>query len=639
MKKKSLNKRRGAISILIVAIVIVLIVSILNISGILNLNILSEGEVLDSSHDGAGRIAIGNIQDNEAQSFTVVQIGQLTKLQLKLSRNSGATSGNFMVEVSKGLTEMGPFQNGYLKGVWSIPITQISGNQYTPGWIEFIFPTEIGGYIDPSCSPGQTLYIHMGLSATQPSGGKVYLWSSGRDTDPYVGGSEYYSHDGTPFIPWTPNYNPDLGYPFVDHSFKIYGLTENHPPNTPTIPSGPTSVQKCTSCVYSYSTSSSDQDSGDTLQYRFDFQDGMGITAWSSQSTQSGAWTSVGTYYVKAQAKDNHGAESSWSQALAVTVSLPPADNRPPTAPTVTGPDSIQMGTGGSWTATATDPDGNNLMYYWTIDGNWYWTTPYVPSGTAKTLTYAFSTVGYHSIGVRARDSIGLWGEWTTKSIQVTTSEPPPPEEPTEFSVQISVVDSQTYSAISDATVQTDEGNLVTNWQGIVSTVVGAGTYTWAITKTGYQDGSVTFTVVSSPVFEPMYLTPIEGGGDGGGEPPAGTHIVTIQVYDESTNNPLSDVSVLLGNESKFTDASGKATFIRASGTYTISISKVGYDIYSATVSVMTSDKTVYAYLSPTQTGGGGGTTTPATPGFEIVAIIGALAIAMILFRWRKKEQ
>ncbi len=88
--------------------------------------------------------------------------------------------------------------------------------------------------------------------------------------------------------------------------------------NTPAVPSGPTALN--TGVSGSYSTSATDPDS-DQVQYRFDW-DADGSNDFSSWTTLgasghvgslSNSWGSAGTYSVKAQTRDEHGAESAWS--------------------------------------------------------------------------------------------------------------------------------------------------------------------------------------------------------------------------------------------------------------------------------------------------------------------------------------
>ena len=98
-------------------------------------------------------------------------------------------------------------------------------------------------------------------------------------------------------------------------------ITENTPPNTPNTPTGPSSGKPGTS--YLYSASSMDPD-GDQVYYQWDFGDE--ITAWDgpyasgASASMSHIWNSQGTFTVKVKVKDEHGAESTWSNPLSVTM-------------------------------------------------------------------------------------------------------------------------------------------------------------------------------------------------------------------------------------------------------------------------------------------------------------------------------
>ena len=128
-------------------------------------------------------------------------------------------------------------------------------------------------------------------------------WGWGGSYDGY-----YYLNDLTPS-----NYN------FNEYQGTIAGLKPaipNEAPTTPSAPSGPSSGE--VDNTYSFSTSSSDPD-GDSITYRFDWGDGN-TSSWGS-SSQSHSWSSEDTYQIKVQAKDDHGATSSWSSSSSISIS------------------------------------------------------------------------------------------------------------------------------------------------------------------------------------------------------------------------------------------------------------------------------------------------------------------------------
>ena len=96
----------------------------------------------------------------------------------------------------------------------------------------------------------------------------------------------------------------------------------NLPPNKPSKPSGSTSGRIGVS--YTYSTSTIDLD-GDRIYYMFDWDDGtdsgrLGPYDSGQTVTASHIWWMRGSYSIKVKAKDEYGAESIWSDPLAVSM-------------------------------------------------------------------------------------------------------------------------------------------------------------------------------------------------------------------------------------------------------------------------------------------------------------------------------
>jgi len=90
-----------------------------------------------------------------------------------------------------------------------------------------------------------------------------------------------------------------------------------HAPDTPSVPSGPTSC--AVSVDYTFVSTATDQD-GDSVSIRFDWGDGdtsdWGAYVTSGDSvTVSHLWSSPGTFNVKAQARDRDSVVTAWSSA------------------------------------------------------------------------------------------------------------------------------------------------------------------------------------------------------------------------------------------------------------------------------------------------------------------------------------
>jgi hypothetical protein len=105
----------------------------------------------------------------------------------------------------------------------------------------------------------------------------------------------------------------------------------------PTKPSGPTSGTTNTS--YTYSTSGSVDNAGDSVQYLFDWADGS-TSGWLAVGTKSAShkWTTTGTKTVKAQARCSihTSVVSAYSTGLSVTINPPETISTPskPSGPT-----------------------------------------------------------------------------------------------------------------------------------------------------------------------------------------------------------------------------------------------------------------------------------------------------------------
>ena len=139
-------------------------------------------------------------------------------------------------------------------------------------------------------------------------------------------------------------------------TFTVTSVASNHPPETPSIPAGPGYGHVGTD--YSFSTSTSDQD-GDAIEYQYDWGDGN-ISAWGS-STQNHIWSTAGTFNIMTQARDEHGATSSWSSEKIIAISI--------------------SGVESSWPMVGHDPQRTGRSSYLgpqTNNVNWAFTLPSV---------------------------------------------------------------------------------------------------------------------------------------------------------------------------------------------------------------------------------------------------------------------
>jgi hypothetical protein len=198
---------------------------------------------------------------------------------------------------------------------------------------------------------------------------------------------------------------------------KLVNITvgiSNNPPNTPNIPSGPTTGILGSS--YSYLTSGTDPDS-DQVKYCFDWGDGS-FSNWTSlvgsgnTGSASHSWSTSGVFQVKAKTQDEHGLESGWSSALTVTISTV---NNPPNKPrTPTGPSSGKPATSFSYSSLVIDPDGDQVyfMFDWGDGNNTGWKGPF-NSGDIDTESHIWTKKGTYSVKVKAKDTYGKESVWS----------------------------------------------------------------------------------------------------------------------------------------------------------------------------------------------------------------------------------
>ena len=195
---------------------------------------------------------------------------------------------------------------------------------------------------------------------------------------------------------------------------------QNQPPNKPKKPTGP--ATRLTGQAGTYWANGTDPD-GDQIQYRFDWNasGSHSYSGWTSlvnsgtKLSKNHTWTVAGTYVVKVQSKDEHGATSTWSNGLNVTVTENQAPNQPQKP---TGPGTRLVGQSGTYWANGTDPDGDKIQYRfdWNASGSHQYSswTSLVNSGTKLSKTHSWAVPGTYVVKVQSRDEHGTVSVWST---------------------------------------------------------------------------------------------------------------------------------------------------------------------------------------------------------------------------------
>jgi len=189
-------------------------------------------------------------------------------------------------------------------------------------------------------------------------------------------------------------------YAYSRSAFDASWSTENracvtihpaeHTITTPNTPSGPSSgdVNK----LYTYFTGGSSCSQGHSVEYRFDWGDGV-HSSWSSSTSASHSWSNAGTYTVKAQARCsvNNDIVSDWSSGKTVTISAvesPEIWHSPSSM-------SFAATEGGSNPSSQTlqvkNSGGGTLSYSITDDAEWLSVSPTSGSSTGGTNDHTVS--------------------------------------------------------------------------------------------------------------------------------------------------------------------------------------------------------------------------------------------------------
>jgi hypothetical protein len=112
----------------------------------------------------------------------------------------------------------------------------------------------------------------------------------------------------------------------IDAVQNLGAVIPNQPPNTPSVPDGPSNGT--TFVDYSYSTSTTDPE-GSQLYYIWSWGDSnsswLGPFNSGTVVTETHSWDAASNYTVKVKAKDDLGQESGWSNPLIVQIATSPS--------------------------------------------------------------------------------------------------------------------------------------------------------------------------------------------------------------------------------------------------------------------------------------------------------------------------
>jgi predicted GH43/DUF377 family glycosyl hydrolase len=203
----------------------------------------------------------------------------------------------------------------------------------------------------------------------------------------------------------------------------------NRPPDTPSVPIGPTSGYQNTS--YTFNSSADDPDDN-RVKVKFDYGDGStwesGFVNPESNISHAHSFASVGSFCEKAKATDALGASSGWSACLTIDIT-----NRPPgNANTPSGPDSGYRMKPYGFNSSATDPDNNQVKIKFDYGDGSTWESGFVDSGAIVSHSHSWSSAGTYCVKAIATDILGATSNWSScHMITITNRKPDIPSMPT----------------------------------------------------------------------------------------------------------------------------------------------------------------------------------------------------------------
>ena len=153
----------------------------------------------------------------------------------------------------------------------------------------------------------------------------------------------------------------------------------------------------------------SSTDDGGVAYYFFDFGDGE-TTGWMRESSSWHRYMSRGTYQARLSVQDGTGAESQWSDPVAIRVR-----NAPPVAIMSIVPQVGYVGTGFSIRSFSQDEDGTITQHAWTFgDGK---------GAAGEMVNHTYAAHGTFTVSLTVTDDAGLT---SAASMTVTVLDMPP---------------------------------------------------------------------------------------------------------------------------------------------------------------------------------------------------------------------
>jgi len=427
----------------------------------------------------------------------------------------------------------------------------------------------------------------------------------------------------------------------TDIAYATITVTEaqNQPPNADA--GGPYNGYVDTQIQLSGS-GSSDTD-GSIVGYKWDFEnDGAWDTDWLSSSSTSNTYTSVGSYTVKLQVKDNEDALDNDTATVTITEYV----NQPPTADaggpySKTEGETLTLDGSGS-----TDSGGSIIGYKWDFENDGTWDTGWLSSSTT---THTYNTYGSYTVKLQVKDNEdGLDNDTATVTITEYVNQAPTANSGGSYSgyVNNSIDFDASGSTDTDGTVVSyhwDFGDGTTSTdKNPIHAYTELGTFTVSLTVTD-DDGATDETTTAATITE-LLIDQLPPNSDANG--PYVSNVNEIVTFDASGSSD-SDGTIVSYNwsfgDGTFGEGVNPTHVYSSTGNFTVKLTVEDND------GLVDTNFTIARISQPPAETEDGNTsnetndesnddtqTDENTPGFEIVLMF--MTIMIVVFIKRKKE-
>jgi PKD repeat protein len=267
-----------------------------------------------------------------------------------------------------------------------------------------------------------TLYVY----AIDPDGDDIYYkidWGDGEISDwfgPYSSGQKaalnHEWEDGVYDIRAKAKDIHNAESPWSDPYTVVIG---NHPPDIILI-DGPKCGDPGVEYIYSFIAEDFE---GYEIYFFVDWGDGtyfdwFGSFPSGTEVDLSHSWNNIGSYNIRAKAKDIYGAEGEWSDPLPIVIG-----NQPPDDPDIDGSHSGKIGLVYDFSFVTDDPDGDNVTYEIKWGDNISVEKGPYSSGVKIVVNHSWEEPGTYIIEVRVKDEFcEFYSEWTEFEITIKRS-------------------------------------------------------------------------------------------------------------------------------------------------------------------------------------------------------------------------